>query len=259
MPSTMKARSLGDFDTMRDVSDEDEGDIEEEMPWNLLNFDPPLAAPESLSPLFVWPTSDCERERLWQRHKPCLKQQDSQLKTRVHHGYGEHHGILVTVVTVTVTVSNFSIPRTPCTLTRGVWVYHGVGEAQTAGACWGVRRAWAGVVIQRGWQRWQGDGDGGGTERVAVAASHGHATHPFLPVTRTGDAQTDRAGVSAGKWAVWGHRRQHGVCDRGQHGYSWGTLGSARGMGTGGDTKRVAAVAGRRQWGWYREGSGGGT
>ena len=27
MPSTTKARSLGDFDTMRDVSDEDEGDI----------------------------------------------------------------------------------------------------------------------------------------------------------------------------------------------------------------------------------------
>ena len=47
---------------MRDVSDEDEGDIEEERPWNLLDFDPPLAAPESLSPLFVWPTSDCERE-----------------------------------------------------------------------------------------------------------------------------------------------------------------------------------------------------
>ena len=39
---------------------------------------------------------------------------------RVHHGYGEHHGILVMVVMVTVTVSNFSTPHIPCTLTRGV-------------------------------------------------------------------------------------------------------------------------------------------
>ena len=39
-------------------------------------------------------------------------------EVRVHHGYGEHRGILVTVVTVTVTVSNFSTPCIPCTLTR---------------------------------------------------------------------------------------------------------------------------------------------
>ena len=38
--------------------------------------------------------------------------------TRVHHGYGEHCGILVTVVTVMVTVSNFSTPCIPCTLTH---------------------------------------------------------------------------------------------------------------------------------------------
>ena len=49
---------------------------------------------------------------------------------RVHHRYGEHHGILVTVVMGMVTVSNFSIPCTPCTLTHSVWVYHGVGVVQ---------------------------------------------------------------------------------------------------------------------------------
>ena len=43
--------------------------------------------------------------------------------------------------------------------------------------------------------------------------SHGHAIHPFLPATCTGDAQTDRVGVSAGERVVWGHRRQHGGCD----------------------------------------------
>ena len=37
---------------------------------------------------------------------------------RVHHKYGEYHGILVTVVTVTVTVSNFSTLCIPCTLTH---------------------------------------------------------------------------------------------------------------------------------------------
>ena len=37
---------------------------------------------------------------------------------RVHHGYGEHHGISVMVVTVTVTVSNFSTLCIPCTLTH---------------------------------------------------------------------------------------------------------------------------------------------
>ena len=65
---------------------------------------------------------------------------------RVHHGYGEHCGILVTVVTGTVTVFNFSIPRTPCTLTRGVRVYHGVGAAWVqlgrAGECAGHGRGW---------------------------------------------------------------------------------------------------------------------
>ena len=30
-----------------------------------------------------------------------------------------------------------------------------------------------GVVIQRGWWRWQGDGDGGGMERAAVVAWRG--------------------------------------------------------------------------------------
>ena len=45
----------------------------------------------------------------------------------------------------------------------------------------------------------------------------------------------------------------------GRHGYSWGALGSTQGMGEGGDTKRVAAVAGRRRRGWYREGGGGST
>ena len=35
-------------------------------------------------------------------------------------------------------------------------------------------------------------------------------------------------------------------------------LGSARGMGEGGDTKRVVAVAGRRRWGWYGEGGSSG-
>ena len=45
----------------------------------------------------------------------------------------------------------------------------------------------------------------------------------------------------------------------GRHGYSWGALGSMRGMGEGGDTKRVAAVAGRQRRGWYRDGGGGGT
>ena len=38
--------------------------------------------------------------------------------SRVHHRYGEHRGILVMVVTVMVTVSNFSTPCIPCTLTR---------------------------------------------------------------------------------------------------------------------------------------------
>ena len=37
---------------------------------------------------------------------------------RVHHGYSEHHSILVTVVMVMVTVSNFSTPCIPCTLTH---------------------------------------------------------------------------------------------------------------------------------------------
>ena len=39
------------------------------------------------------------------------------LGSRVHHGYSEHCSILVTVVTVTVTVSNFSTLCIPCTLT----------------------------------------------------------------------------------------------------------------------------------------------
>ena len=45
----------------------------------------------------------------------------------------------------------------------------------------------------------------------------------------------------------------------GWHGYSWGALGSMWGMGEGGDTKRVVAVAGRWRQGWYREGGGSGT
>ena len=39
-------------------------------------------------------------------------------RPRVHHRYSEHRSILVTVVTVTVMVSNFSTPCIPCTLTR---------------------------------------------------------------------------------------------------------------------------------------------
>ena len=38
---------------------------------------------------------------------------------RVHHGYGEHRGILVTVVMVTVTVSNFSTLRVPSPVVYG--------------------------------------------------------------------------------------------------------------------------------------------
>ena len=53
---------------------------------------------------------------------------------RVHHEYGEHRGILVTVVMVTVTVSNFSTPLILCTLTRGVQVYHGALDYATR--CW---------------------------------------------------------------------------------------------------------------------------
>ena len=34
-------------------------------------------------------------------------------------------------------------------------------------------RAGHGVVIQRGWWWWQGDGDGGGMEKVAAAAQRG--------------------------------------------------------------------------------------
>ena len=37
---------------------------------------------------------------------------------------------------------------------------------------------------------------------------------------------------------------------------SRGALGSAQGMGGGGDTKMVAVVAGRRRWGWYGDGGG---
>ena len=92
---------------------------------------------------------------------------------RVHHRYGEHHGILVTVVMVTVMVFNFSILHTPCTLTHSVREYHGVGAVQTAGARWGACRAWVGVVIQIRWQRCQGDSDGGGMERVVVATPRG--------------------------------------------------------------------------------------
>ena len=87
--------------------------------------------------------------------------------------YGEHHGVLVMVVMVTVMVFNFSIPCTPCTLTCGVWVYHSVRVVQTAGVCWGAHRAWVGVVIQRVWWWRQGDGDGGSTETAAAAAQRG--------------------------------------------------------------------------------------
>ena len=81
--------------------------------------------------------------------------QASSIGNRVHHGYGEHCGILVMVVTGTVTVSNFSIPHTPCTLTRGVRVYHGVGAAQ-------VQLGHAGEHA--------GHGQGGDTKKVAVVA-----------------------------------------------------------------------------------------
>ena len=45
----------------------------------------------------------------------------------------------------------------------------------------------------------------------------------------------------------------------GQRRYSWGALGSMWGMGRAGDTNRVMVVAGREWQGWYGEGSGSGT
>ena len=139
---------------------------------------------------------------------------------RVHHGYGEHRGILVTVSTVTVTVFDFSIPHTLCTLTRGVQVGHGVGAAQTAGARWGACRAWAGVVIQRGWRRCQGDSDGGGTETAAAAAPRGQRQRH----REGGGGGTERV-VAAAQRGRWRQHREGG----------------------GGGTERSAAVA-RRGW-----------
>ena len=74
---------------------------------------------------------------------------------RVHPGYGEHRGILVTVVTGTVTVSNFSIPCTLHTLTRSVQVYHGVRAVQ-------VQLGHTGEHT--------GHGQGGDTKKVAAVA-----------------------------------------------------------------------------------------
>src|SRR6266481_4713703 len=57
---------IGDLDIMQDVRDKDgdDGDSEEERPWNVPDIDLPLADPGSLSLLFVWPTSDFEMECL---------------------------------------------------------------------------------------------------------------------------------------------------------------------------------------------------
>ena len=97
---------------------------------------------------------------------------------RVHHGYGEHHGILVMVVMGTVTVSNFPILCTLCTLTRSVWVYHGVRVAQVQlgrageheGHGQGGDTKKVAVVAGRRQRGWYGDGGGGSTETVAAAA-----------------------------------------------------------------------------------------
>ena len=78
------------------------------------------------------------------------------------------------------------------------------GSTGTAEVCWGARGAWEGVVIQRGWQQWQGDGDQDGTEKAVVVAwrewqwwhgeGSGSGTERVAVVARRGQQQWHREG-----------------------------------------------------------------
>ena len=119
---------------------------------------------------------------------------------------------MVMVVTVMVTVSNFSIPHTPCTLTRGVRVYHGVGAAQVqlghtgehAGHGQGGDTKKVAVVAGRQQREWYGDGSGSCTE-AAVAAVVAQR-RLWLWHRDGGRGGTETAVVAAQRWRQRWHR-----------------------------------------------------